>query len=241
MYTVTLTDDQEAAFEYVTLHPDESVYIDGPSGRGKSMLLDYIVADLRIHGHVVIVVAPTGIVAIDRKGGGYTIHSTWHITLEEDSQNMLHGRVNERSQRATYLRESDERAVDEATMAHRHVYEAIHRCEKDVHQNNKGMFNHGWILVGDYRQIPPPIASAAPSDVFNSSIKSIPLWNTFTCLHLHTPVRTKDDLMLTSYIDSLGNGTVDAVEPDINGVWSSTPYKTFVDLPTSVKVYNVQE
>jgi len=54
-----------------------------------------------------------GMVAIDRKGGGSTIHSTWHITLEDDSQNML--------------RESDERAVDEVPMAHRHVYEAIHR------------------------------------------------------------------------------------------------------------------
>ena len=153
MATITLTDDQQAAFDYVIKHPQQNVYIDGPSGRGKSLLLDYIVAHYRAQGKVIVVTAPTGVVAIARRGGGSTVHSTWNVTLKPDDKGRQHCNVDNNSQRATYLRQSDDRAIDEAPMLNSKVYMAIARCESEINNNttrNMDLLQEKrWILAGN--------------------------------------------------------------------------------------------
>jgi PIF1-like helicase len=96
------------------------------------------------------------------------------------------------------------------------------------------------ITAGDFRQIPPPIKSQDVRDVFNASVKSWPVFQSFTTLHLTTPIRTANDPEWTTFCNSPGNGTAQSVIPDEDGCWTSVDHKTWVDLPDTVKCYDVE-
>jgi ATP-dependent DNA helicase PIF1 len=67
-------------------------------------------------------------------------------------------------------------------------------------------------LLGDFRQTCPVVRNGGRADVVDASIRSSPLWTSFTVFHLTQPVRTAADPEFTKWLDDVGDGTLTDVE-----------------------------
>ena len=219
-----LNQDQQQIIDYIVNHTD-NIFIDAPFGRGKSFLLDYIVDYMRVRDvRVVLVCAPTGVMAIAR--GGFTMHGLVKMKIEPDDAGRLQCRVADNSQRAALIRGAHYLIIEEGANASRQVWEAIERTCRDIRkQQNVNFGGLRVITAGDFRQIPPPIKSQDVRDILNASVKSWPVFQSFTTSHLTTPIRTANDPEWTTFCDCLGNGTAEPLIPDEDGRWTSVDHK----------------
>ena len=92
--------------------------------------------------------------------------------------NLAH--VDGRSNTAQLLSLCKLLVIDEVTMAHRNVYEAIDRSLRDVRQDDRLFGGLTVVFSGDWRQILPVVRKGSRADVIDACFKSSPLWR-----HVH--------------------------------------------------------
>jgi len=63
-----------------------------------------------------------------------------------------------------------------------------------------------FLALGDFRQVAPVRGATGPSAAFQSSIRSLYLWQHFQVLPLKIPVRIASDPEYSDWIDSTGEG-----------------------------------
>ena len=80
--------------------------IDAPAGTGKSHTERVIAARLRGEGYTVLIVASTGIAALQLPGG-WTAHSLFKLPLNERVVDGAYCDIKNESQRAELIRKSD--------------------------------------------------------------------------------------------------------------------------------------
>ncbi|CAN1795973.1 ATP-dependent DNA helicase PIF1 [Linum perenne] len=162
-------------------------FIDGFGGTGKTFLWQVISLKLRSEKKVVICVATSGIAAL-LMTGGRTAHSRFHIPVD----------VNEISTELAEMIENTSLIIwDEAPMTHKHCIESLDRTLRDV-MSRKDKTNadvpFGGITVvfgGDFRQILPIIPKATRTQIVNSSIKRLYLWQYMTVIRLTENMRLR--------------------------------------------------
>lgn len=152
---LVLSDDQEQALAAM-LAPNPAwgaLFVTGPAGTGKSTVLREF--RRRCPGNVVVV-APTGIAAINC--GGQTIHRTFRLPprfiryKDEDDVRALRGAAR------ALIKRMDTLVIDEVSMVRADVMDAIDWClrrtleEPDVPFGGKQI-----IVVGDVMQLPPVV------------------------------------------------------------------------------------
>ncbi|XP_046405004.1 uncharacterized protein LOC124170300 [Ischnura elegans] len=142
-------------------------FIDGPSGTGKTVVLNYITARLRSEGAVVLCTASTGIAALNHLGG-ITAHSMFQLPLETDDPHATCG-ITGGSQRAELIRRASLIIWDEAPMAHKVTVEILDRSLRDICQNRQAFGGKVMVLAGDFRQIPPIIPDGSKGDIIEAS------------------------------------------------------------------------
>lgn len=102
---IILKNEQRQVIDHIVTHTNNT-FIDGPFGRGKSFVLDYIVYHLRARNlQVVLVTAPTGVMAIARDG--FTMHGLVKMNIDPDDIGRLQCRISDHSQRAELIRGAD--------------------------------------------------------------------------------------------------------------------------------------
>lgn len=236
--SVVLNEEQSEIVKYIFSHTD-NIFIDGPFGRGKSFLLDYILGHIRARKSMIaLAVAPTGVMAIAR--GGFTMHGIVKMDIEPDDADRLQYHIGDNSQRAALIRGADYLIVEEGPNAHRRIWESLERACRDVRKNESPFGGLRVITAGDFRQIPPPIKSCDERDIYDASVKSWHIFRKFTVLHLTQPIRTANDKEWTKVCDDLGNGTVESVLPDIDGRWTSAGLSKWIDLPQTIHCYDAK-
>jgi len=65
---------------------------------------------------------------------------------------------------------------DEAVMQHRHVFEAVDRSLRDIHQYERLFSGIVVCFCGDFRQTLPIIVKGSRSQIVSACIKRSPLW-----------------------------------------------------------------
>jgi len=128
---------------------DETVFITGKAGSGKSYLLHYFVENTSKR---VAVVAPTGIAAINVHG--QTIHSLFQLDFKvqrPDAEFTL-GR-----NQSEVLRMIDALVIDEVSMVRSDIMEAINRRLQRANDNDRPFGGKQIIMFGDLFQLPPVI------------------------------------------------------------------------------------
>ena len=123
-------DEQRTIFEEVmdAVHTERPLlmYVDGRSGRGKTLLMKVITAAVRAEGNIVLCTATTGLAALNHQGGT-TAHSMYKIPVT-DGDEAPQCNVTGSSQRGELLRTAAVHIWDEFPMCHRKVFEAVNRC-----------------------------------------------------------------------------------------------------------------
>ena len=127
---------QQRAFDTITAAIDSGTtgsrlfFVDGPGGTGKSFVFNTIIAHVKAVLHKdVLAVASSGVASL-LLIGGRTAHSTFNIPIPILHDSTCSIRV--QSPMASTIRNTALLIWDEAAMAHRHVFEAVDRCFREI-------------------------------------------------------------------------------------------------------------
>ncbi len=198
----------EEVIEAVRLHKPLLMYVDGRSGRGKTLLMKVITAALRAQGGIVLCSATTGLAALNHEGG-MTAHATYKFPVTEKEETPQCN-VTARSQRAELLRASVLHIWDVFPMVHRTIFEAVNHCLCDIIGNDAPCGGRVFVCCGDFRQIPPVIHGGGKSTIVEASIRSSSLWENFELRNLSHPQRDAGDADYSRFIDRIGDGEVES-------------------------------
>ncbi|MEZ4911205.1 MAG: AAA family ATPase [Saprospiraceae bacterium] len=131
-------------------HTNNSVFLTGKAGTGKSTLLKHIISDLN---KKYILLAPTGIAALNV--GGQTIHSFFgfgfrpYLPKDRDLPNLL--------EKLDLLKKIDLIIIDEISMVRADVMNAIDLTLKKFLKNKSPFGGKQLLIVGDLLQLPPVV------------------------------------------------------------------------------------
>ena len=205
-------DEQHVIFDEVmeAVHQERPLlmYVDGRSGRGKTLLMKVITAAVRAEGEIVLCTATTGLAALNHEGGT-TAHSMYKIPVT-DSNEAPQCNVTGGSQRAQLLRRAAVHIWDEFPMCHQKIFDAVSHCLCDLLQTTTPCGGRVFICCGDFRQIPPVIPGGGRHAIIEATIKSSPLWPLFQLRELTHPQRDAGDTTYSNFVDHIGDGRLPA-------------------------------
>jgi ATP-dependent exoDNAse (exonuclease V) alpha subunit len=200
-----LTDEHKICLDYLE-NTNQNLFISGKAGTGKTSLIHHFRS---ITKKKVVVLAPTGIAALNIKG--QTIHSFFKFPPRMIQANTISRVSNER----IYM-DIDCIVIDEISMVRADILDGIDRFLR-LHGRDKNMPFGGVqiIVVGDMYQL-PPVVSREEYEVFNRVYDSPYFFNakSFNSLNLlyielQTVFRQKE-LDYISLLNSVRTGNVTA-------------------------------
>ena len=150
---------------------DESkiFFIDGPGGRGKTFVYNYIVKAVIGRGLSVATCAWTGIAAA-LLYNGKTVHSLFKLPVPVLDNCSC--KIKPNSREADFLRSQNLIIFDEASMIPKHAIEAIDRMFRDICNSNIPFAGKVILLGGDFRQTLPVVKRGRPAEIIEASLKS---------------------------------------------------------------------
>ena len=111
------------------------IFADAPGGTGKTFVNNPICSTLRAQSKIVIAVASSGIAA-QLLPGGRTAHFKFQIPIEIDENSSCFISNDKKNSRAQLIRKASLIIIDEASMLHKHGYEAMDRTLQDILDND---------------------------------------------------------------------------------------------------------
>ena len=169
------------------------VFIDAPSGTGKTYLLNLLLIYSTLNGKLTLATASSGIAATVLKSGT-TAHSAFKLPIPANGISMCgFKRIDAAGRR---IREASILVWDEAPMQHRWNLEALDRSFRDaIKESGQPMPLQPFggkllILSGDFRQLLPVVKRGVRAQIVNACItKSERLWSQTQIIHLTTNMR----------------------------------------------------
>lgn len=143
---VKFTKDQEKA--YNALKNGENVFLTGEAGTGKSFVLNAFLEFCENENKNVLSMAPTGIAALNIKGGS-TIHRSLGIPPKFCDRNEPVGKAR------GVLKEADVIVIDEISMVRIDLFERVSRM---IIAAEKATSKKQVVVVGDFYQLPPVVS-----------------------------------------------------------------------------------
>ena len=162
--------------------------VDAPGGTGKTYLLNGILAAVRADGHIAIATALSA-VASKLLTGGTTLHSKLKVPIDVKKESLCN--FTSSCGTGKMLQKAKLLIIDEVSMGHRHIYEAIDRSLRTVRGNNKVMGGLTVILAGDWRQCLPIIEGGGEAQVVGACLKNSALWSSVKVFHLTDNMRVR--------------------------------------------------
>ncbi|GJZ48942.1 uncharacterized protein Tco_0603132 [Tanacetum coccineum] len=179
-----------------------------------------LAAAIRSRGDIVLNVASSGIASL-LMSGGRTAYSKFVIPINCNESSVCS--ISPNSDLGALLKQTKLIIWDEATMTHRHAFEALNRTLRDVLRLNNpanSELQFGGMTVvfgGNFRHILPVIPKGSRQDVINASINRSYIFDNCTVLKLTTNMRLKsggtpEEVLETKefaeWILKVGNGTL---------------------------------
>ncbi|CAB1104684.1 unnamed protein product [Ectocarpus sp. CCAP 1310/34] len=193
-----------AVVDAVRNNQPQPFMIDAPAGTGKSHTEKVIAARLREGFTAVLIVASTGIAALQLPGG-WTAHSMFKLPLNEKLVDGAFCDIKSESQRAELIRKRTFIIFDELPMTHRCCIETLERTLRDIRRSEA---LYGGITIcfsGDWRQCGPVAPFATPAETtVEASFISSDLWPKTKRMRLTMSQRDEEDPAYASFVRSIG-------------------------------------
>ena len=177
-------------------------------GAGKTFVLQMLLCFFRSQGGIALATAISGI-ASSLLENGRTLHSTLAIPLDVHASSTCN--VENFSARAELLRRARLLIVDEVTMGHRHIYEAINRTLQDVRNSTEVFGGLTTVFSGDWMQILPIVKHGSRGQIVDATLKkSSELWPSVTSFTLTRNMRVEqagEDHGFSRFLKEIGSGT----------------------------------
>ncbi len=191
--------EQLEAFNIIKTTND-SIFITGPPGVGKSYLLNEIVIYFKQMNIKYGITASTGCAAI--LINGQTLHSYLGIGLAKKSVDVLYNNACRNRQLYNKLRNLEVLIIDEISMIDINLFEKISEYLSKINNNKLPFGNIRLILIGDFCQLPPINGDYC----FKSKI-----WSNLNIktVQLKSSMRHADEFLLVHILDSIRKGRID--------------------------------
>ena len=143
------------AWEFVE-HTEQSIFLTGKAGTGKTTFLKMV---KKHSGERLIVVAPTGVAAIN--AGGVTIHSFFQLPLSPFVPNAtVRERYNFGKEKRKIIRTLDMLIIDEISMVRSDLLDAIDAVLRRYRQHDRPFGGVQLLMIGDLQQLTPVVTPA---------------------------------------------------------------------------------
>ncbi len=188
------SDNEKALSVINALQDGRSLFLTGKAGTGKSYLLNQIRKQL----DDVIMLAPTGLTAINVKG--QTIHSFFKLSLRPflPNDNELEKLTGDRRK---LVRKAKLIIIDEISMVRVDIFSAFNKVLQLTMSNTLPFGGKQVLVVGDLYQL-PPVVTSNEKDIIEQNYKSEfffdadGLQNTFEMVELDKVYRQSDPLFI---------------------------------------------
>ena len=206
-----LTSEQKEIFDRVMhavkYQQELPIFLQARAGRGKTFLLRTLTASVRALSKIVIVVATTGIAAIDHERGT-TAHNRFGIPLRQGGAfEAVESTIEISSAKAQILKAAELFIWDEVPMCHRLDIECVDRFLRRLFNSTRMFGGKPMILAGDWHQIPPVVPGSGVTQTLQASLKHSQMWKDITQVVLTLPQRDSCDVGWSAYVDKVGDGS----------------------------------
>ncbi|MFW9298533.1 ATP-dependent DNA helicase [Glaesserella parasuis] len=136
---------------------NESLFLTGKAGTGKTTFLKYLTSKLK---KKFIVLAPTGVAAVN--AGGVTLHSFFRLSFSPylpDDSRLIRDNLKLDKNRFDIIKNVETIIIDEISMVRCDTIDAISQILKTLRHNNKPFGGVQMVFIGDLFQL-SPIADA---------------------------------------------------------------------------------
>jgi len=153
LHEIELSEEQQFIFnKYSQGH---NIFITGPGGSGKSLLIQKIYHDAKYNNKDIHVTATTGCAAILLQCSAKTLHSWAGVGLaKENTDYMINKLLKNRFAKAIW-KETDILIIDEVSMLSQKLFEMLNQIGKALRKNNRPFGGIQVIACGDFYQLPP--------------------------------------------------------------------------------------
>jgi len=182
------------------------IALDASGGTGKTHTINLILAAVRSQKKIALATAMSGIAAT-LLSGGRTLHSRCKVPICVHEHSVCS--MSPRDATGKLLQQAVLLVIDEVSMGHRHIFEAIDRTMKDIRGNDSLFGGLTVLFAGDWRQILPVVRHGSRSQIVDSALKSSYLWPHVTVLKLIQNMRvllTGESSDFSDYLLSIGDG-----------------------------------
>jgi ATP-dependent DNA helicase PIF1 len=145
--------EQQIAFDkYVS---GENIFITGPGGSGKSMLIKKINEHAFSRNKEIHVCALTGCASILLNCKAKTLHSWSGVGLANGTIDHLVTKIKKNKFAKTMWKQTSILVVDEVSMLSKKIFEALNAIGKEIRHNSRPFGGIQVIFSGDFYQLPP--------------------------------------------------------------------------------------
>lgn len=218
-----LTKEQQAIYDFVenslhrrneTSEEVQNIFIDGPGGSGKTVLLNTIIVGMLKVGFKVLAVSHSGLAATLLKNGR-TACSMFKIPLNIQEGTYPPCNFSKNSQLAEFLKTIDCIVWDEAPVSPRFQIECVDRSLKDICDSDRLFGNKLVIFAGDFRQTLPVVPHGSRGDILKQTIKYSYIWEKVQTFKLTENLRLKErNLEFANYLLDIGEDRIEKVVDD---------------------------
>lgn len=186
---------------------EKVLFLDGPGGQGKTLLLKIISALARSQDKVVWCVVSSGIAA-QNLTGCTTAHSLFRLSIHISDDGFWS--ITNGTQRAELIRAATLLIFDEAAMAHKKLIEMLDRSLRDLMQKDELFGGKIIIFSGDFRHILPVVENArSTSDIVRASVRVSYIWKKVKSFTLTMAHRLTGEVYYEEILMKIGSGSAE--------------------------------
>ena len=154
-------------------------FLDAPGGTGKTFVLNALLSAVRSDGFVAL---GTAISAVASKllTKGSAVHSKFKVPIQIKEHSFCHFSKNDAI--GKLILQTKLIIIDEVSMGHKHVYEAIDRSVRELTEIDSPFGNKTIVFSGDWRQCLPIIKRGGEGQIVDACLKYSYLWK---CVKVH--------------------------------------------------------